>query len=133
MPLGMACGWRLHRKDHDELPQLLVLGGALLHGEEVAPQAQALQGGRPAQQVRAAQRDGGVAQVQHPAAVEDGLRMRKTRLSGALSCLNKQQVRAAQRDGGVAQVQHPAAVKDRLRMCDRRLSGALSCLDALMR
>ena len=86
--MGMACGWRLHRKDRDELPQLLVLGGALLDGEEVAPQAQALQGGRPAQQVRAAQRDGGGAQVQHPAAVKDSLRMCQRRLSEALSCLD---------------------------------------------
>ena len=81
MPMGMACGWRLHRKDRDEVPQLLILGGALVHGEEVAPQAQALQGGRPAQKVRAAQRDGGVPQVQHPAAVKDRLRMCTSRIS----------------------------------------------------
>ena len=65
------------------------LEAPLLNGEEVAPQAQALQRGRPAQQVRTAQRDGGVTQVQHPAAVKDSLRMRKRMLSaGALSCLD---------------------------------------------
>ena len=87
MPEGMACGWRLYRKDHDELLQLLILGGSLLHGEEVAPQAQALQGGRASQQVHAAQRDCGVAQVQHPTAVKNSLRMCKRGFSaGALSC-----------------------------------------------